>query len=172
VLSAGVLGLFQDYHEFVEATKKLKGSGFDDISLMSPIPLEGMEEILGEKKSVIKRFTFLGGIIGALSGFLLAAGTSVYYILPTGGRPIITYPPFLLISYEVTILFGILFTLVGFFISSRLPALQDRTYSYETNVDNFGILVRCKPHDNEQLVEDIMREAGADDIIEVEGITT
>ena len=82
MLSAGVLGLFQDYHEFVEATKKLKGSGFDDISLMSPIPLEGMEEILGEKKSVIKRFTFLGGIIGALSGFLLAAGTSVYYILP------------------------------------------------------------------------------------------
>ena len=169
-MASGVLGLFQDYHEFVEATKKLKGSGFNEISLMSPIPLEGMEEILGEKKSVIRRFTFFGAISGGLTGFLLAVGTAIYYILPTGGRPIITYPPYLIITYELTILFGILSTLVGFFISSRLPALKDRTYTYETNVDNFGVLVTCEAQDNPELAEQIMRDAGADEVKGVEEV--
>jgi hypothetical protein len=170
-MAAGVLGLFKDYREFTKATHKLKKSGFSGISLMSPIPLEGVEEFLGDKKSVIKRFTFFGAIIGGLSGFALAAGTAIYYILPTGGRPIITYPPYLIIAYELTILLGILSTLLGFFISARLPALRDRTYTYETNVDNFGVLVTCSAQDNPELAEQIMREAGADEVKSIEEVT-
>ena len=89
-------------------------------------PAGGADEVLGKKKSAIKRFTFFGAILGGIAGFTLAAGTAVLYLHPTGGRPIIPFPPFLIITYEMTILFGILATVIGFLISARLPAIRER----------------------------------------------
>ena len=111
------LGLFHDPESALEAAGRLKGAGFARPEIMSPIPIHGVEEVLGPKKSVIKRFTLCGGIFGGIAGFVLAAGTAVLYVHPTGGRPIITIPPFLIITYEMTILFGILATVLGFLIS-------------------------------------------------------
>ena len=74
------LGLFHEPSSALAAAGTLKGAGFDNLELMSPIPMEGVEEVLGEKKSVIKRFTLFGGIFGALFGFTLAAGTAVLYL--------------------------------------------------------------------------------------------
>ena len=102
-MATNAVGIFQDPESALEAAGKLKGAGFAP-EVMSPIPLEGVEEVLGEKKSVIRRFTLFGAITGGLSGFALAAGTAVLYVHPTGGRPIITFPPFLIITYELTIL--------------------------------------------------------------------
>ena len=131
---------------------------------MSPIPLEGVEEVLGEKRSVIRRFTFFGGIIGGLSGFLLAAGTAVVYLHPTGGRPIITIPPFLIISYEMTILCGILATVIGFLISARLPAIRERIYLPETAVDKFAVTVACDNDEHFKRAEAILRDSGAEEV--------
>jgi hypothetical protein len=123
-----------------------------------------VEEVLGEKKSVIKHFTFLGGLIGGISGFLLAAGTAVLYLHPTGGRPIITMPPFLVITYEMTILFGILFTVLGFLISARLPAIRERVYMPEAAVDKFVVTVTCEGDERLKRAEAILRDAGAEQV--------
>ncbi len=158
------LGLFHDPHSALEAAGKLKRAGFERPELMSPIPIHGVEDVLGPKKSVIKRFTFFGGIIGAISGFALAAGTAVLYAHPSGGRPIITIPPFLIITYELTILFGVLATVLGFLISARFPAIRERVYVPETAVDKFAVTVGC---DSEELfgrAEEILRAAGAEEI--------
>ena len=158
------LGLFHDPQLALEAAGKLKGAGFERPELMTPIPIHGVEEILGPKKSVIKRFTFFGGIIGAVSGFVLAAGTAVMYVHPSGGRPIITIPPFLIITYEMIILFGILATVLGFLISARFPAIRERVYVPETAVDKFAVTVPC---DSEELfgrAEEILRAAGAAEV--------
>ncbi|MEX2354134.1 MAG: quinol:electron acceptor oxidoreductase subunit ActD, partial [Gammaproteobacteria bacterium] len=115
-MSSVAAGLFQDPDSALAAAGRLKDAGFATPELMSPVPLHGVEEVLGEKKSVIKNFTFFGALFGGIAGFILAAGTAVFYLHPTGGRPIITFPPFLIITYEMTILFGIVFTVLGFFI--------------------------------------------------------
>lgn len=143
---------------------KLKGAGFGTPELMSPIPIEGVEEVLGEKKSVIKRFTLFGAITGGLSGFALAAVTAVMYVHPTGGRPIITIPPFLIITYELTILFGVLATVLGFFISSRLPAIRERIYAPETAVDKFAVTVACDSDEQFRQADGILRAAGAEEV--------
>ncbi len=137
------------------------------MDVISPIPLHGVEEVLGKKRSVIKRFTFFGAIIGGLSGFALAAGTAVLYLHPTGGRPIITFPPFLIITYEMTILFGILATVIGFLISARLPVIRDRVYVPESAVDKFAVTVACERADELERATSILRDAGADDVREV-----
>jgi hypothetical protein len=156
------LGLFHEPSAALAAAGTLKGAGFATPELMSPVPIEGVEEVLGEKKSVIKRFTLLGGIIGATTGFLLAAVTSVLYVHPTGGRPIITIPPYLIITYELLILFGILFTVLGFYISARLPAIRDRVYVPETAVDRFAVTVACDDDAHFRRAEAILNEAGAE----------
>ncbi len=161
------LGLFHEPSSALAAAGTLKGAGFDNLELMSPIPMEGVEEVLGEKKSVIKRFTLFGGIFGALSGFTLAAGTAVLYLHPVGGRPIITIPPYLIITYEALIFFGILFTVAGFFISSRLPAFRDRVYVPETAVDKFAVSVACDNEEHFKRAEAILHEAGAQQVREV-----
>lgn len=158
------LGLFHEPDSALAAAGTLKGAGFPTPELMSPVPIEGVEEVLGEKKSVIKRFTFFGGLIGGISGFVLAAGTAVLYVHPTGGRPIIPFPPFLIITYELLIFFGIVFTVLGFFISARLPAIRDRVYVPETAVDKFAVTVACDDDEHFKRAEAILREAGAEEV--------
>ena len=162
-------GVFKGPKAALAAAGKLKGEGFSCLELMSPIPLEGVEEQLGRKKSVIKRFTLFGAILGGLSGFALAAGTAVLYVHPTGGRPIITFPPFLIITYEMTILFGILATVIGFLISARLPAIRNRVYVPETAVDKFAVTVSCDSDEQLQRAAEILRKLGAEKVHEVTG---
>lgn len=157
-------GIFDDPQSALAAAGTLRGAGFTILELMSPIPLEGVEHVLGGKESVIKRFTFFGALIGGLSGFLLAAGSAVLYLHPTGGRPIITFPPFLIITYEMTILFGILFTVLGFLISARLPAIRERAYVPEAAVDRFVVTVACEDEEQYRRAEAILRGAGAEKI--------
>ena len=76
-MANNALGLFHEPDSALAAAGELKSAGFATPVLMSPIPLEGVEEVLGENKSAIKRFTLFGAIFGGLSGFLLAAGTAV-----------------------------------------------------------------------------------------------
>jgi len=163
-MASYALGIFQDPDSALDAAGRLKGAGFESPELISPIPLHGVEEVLGPKKSVIKRFTLFGGIIGGLSGFALAAGTAVLYLHPTGGRPIITFPPFLIITYEMTILFGILATVLGFLISARFPALRERIYVPEAAIDRFAVTVPCDNDETLGRAEAILREAGAESV--------
>lgn len=163
-MSSNALGLFGDPVSALAAAGTLKDAGFARPELMSPIPIHGVEEVLGPKKSVIRRFTLFGAIFGGLGGFALAAGTAVLYVHPTGGRPVITFPPFLIITYEMTILFGILATVVGFLISARFPAIRERVYAPETAVDKFAVTVTCDNEDTFSRAAAILRAAGAEEV--------
>ena len=113
-----VMGLFKYEDDFLSAARNLRTAGYDDLALMSPIPLHEAEEILGIGKSPVRHFSLAGALIGAVSGFTLAVATALVFILPTAGRAIITVPPYLIITYEMTILFGVLSTLLGFHVVS------------------------------------------------------
>lgn len=163
-MARNALGLFRDPESALAAAGKLKSAGFAQPELLTPIPVHGVERVLGPKKSVIRRFTLFGGIFGGLAGFTLAAGTAVLYLHPTGGRPIITFPPFLIITYEMTILCGILATVLGFLISARFPAIRERVYVPQAAVDKFVVTVACDSEARFSDAETIMRQAGAEEV--------
>ena len=163
-----ILGTFAFEEDFLAAAKNLTASGFDNISLLSPLPLEEAQEILGLDKSPVRHFTLAGAIFGAIAGFALAAGTALVFILPTGGRAIITIPPFLIITYEMTILFGVLFTLLGFHFVSGLPAWRDRPYLPSAGTDKFVVVVEGADGDQVARAETIIRDAGAEEVRHVE----
>ena len=167
--NVNVMGVFEYEDEFLAAARQLRDSGYDDLTLMTPIPVHAAEEIQGLGKSNVRRFTLFGTILGAFSGFGLAVGTALVFILPTGGRPIITIPPYLIITYEMTILFGILFTLMGFHFVSGLPAWHDKVYRTESNVDRFTLVVTLNAGANPEEAESIIRDSGAEEVSRPEG---
>jgi len=162
-MSANIIGVYEYADELLDAAGKLKQSGFENIELMSPIPLHGVEKVLGPKKSVLRRFALGGAITGAVGGFLLAALSAIVFVLPTGGRPIVPFPPFLLITYEATILLGTLGTLIGFFFSSGLPAWKDRPYVPAFSDNRFSVHVGCDESVAKK-AEKIMLDAGAEKV--------
>lgn len=163
-MASSAVGLFRDPESALDAAGRLRQAGHDRPEILSPIPLHGVEAVLGPKKSVIRRFTFFGGLFGALGGFTLAAGTAVLYLHPTGGRPIITFPPFLIITYEMTILCGILATVLGFLVSARFPAIRERVYVPEAAVDRFVVSVSCESDEQFAQAEELLRGAGAAEV--------
>jgi molybdopterin-containing oxidoreductase family membrane subunit len=163
-----ILGTFAFEEDFLAAAKNLTASGFDNISLLSPLPLEEAQEILGLDKSPVRHFSLAGAIIGAISGFAMAAGTALVFILPTGGRAIISIPPFLIITYEMTILFGVLFTLLGFHFVSGLPAWHDKPYLPSACRDKFVVVVEDVAAEQVARADAIIRDAGAEEIQHVE----
>ena len=163
-----IMGTFAFEEDFIAAAKNLTSSGFDNVSLLSPLPLEEAQEVLGLGKSPVRHYSLAGAIIGAISGFAMAVGTSLVFILPTGGRAIITVPPFLIITYEMTILLGVLFTLIGFHFVSGLPAWSDRPYLSSAGVDKFVVVVEGADGEQAARAETIIRDAGADEVRHVE----
>ena len=163
-----VVATFAYEDDFLAAAEKLKSSGFDDIELLSPVPLEEAQKVLGLGKSPVRHFSLAGALIGAVSGFAMSVATALVFILPTGGRAIITLPPYFIITYEMTILFGVLFTLIGFHFVSGLPAWQDKPYLPEANIDRFVVVVGSGSGEQLAQAESIIKQAGAEDIRHVE----
>ncbi len=163
-----IMGSFAYEEDFLAAAENLQSSGFDNISLLSPVPLKEAQQVLGLGKSPVRHFSLAGAIIGAIFGFGMSVATALTFILPTGGRAIITVPPYLIITYEMTILMGVLFTLIGFHFVSGLPAWRDKPYLPAANIDRFVVVVEGAAGDQAARAEAIIREAGAEEIQHME----
>jgi hypothetical protein len=141
----------------------------EDIELYSPIEHPEVEEILGDIEPPIQRFTFFGAISGSILGFLFvaAAAQSMFTVQPQGGKPVIPLPTDLVITYEVTILFGVWITLLGFLIYSGMPRRRlKKFYSRKVSEDQIGIEVLMKP-ENKEKVRETLQKSGALEIREV-----
>jgi len=167
-MTKSVMGMFRYQEDSLDAAKNLKSSGFANPQMMSPVPVHDAYEVLEYGVSSVRRFSLMGAIVGAISGFSLAVACALVFILPTGGRAIIAVPPFLIITYEMTILFGVLATLLGFHFVSGLPAWRDAPYRREVIVDRFSVVVDYEEESQRADAERLLREAGAEDVHNME----
>lgn len=167
-MSDKILGLFEYVDEMLVAADKIKTGG-NEVEIFSPIPISHeIDPVLGEKPTTIKYITLLGNFIGIVFGFTLTLGTAAMYVLPRGGRAIFALTPSLLITYETTILFGVVLTLLGFLGLTRLPSYKKKTYDIEVTLDSFGLLVEGVSGEKGRDIERIMNEAGAREVKQVD----
>ena len=138
----GLLASFDYVDSTVDAIGELRESGLKSITVYSPYPEHLIEEALGYDQSPVRVFTLVGGMSGAAAGFALASFTSLDWPLITGGKPILSMPAYVIIAFELAILFGVLFTLIGMFINSRLPYVKPMVvYDPEFSAGRFGLYV-------------------------------
>lgn len=134
---------YKDKAEFIAKLQNLVGEGVPkkDISVLSPIHVHEVDEILEVRPSKLKFFTFFGALSGTITGFAFTIYTVLRWpLLITGGKPIVSIPPFIIIAFELTILFGAIATFLGFLILSRSPSLK-KIISPKECGNNFLIIV-------------------------------
>ena len=149
----------------IHAVEALKHAGIQDFRVFSPIPSEHLMHAIGHGKSPVRAGVLAAGITGIITGFVLPAGTSMEWNLVTGGKPIISMPPFMIIMFELMILFGAIMSITGFLFRARMPQFEPVAgYNERFSADRFGIAVSCAEADRAR-IESILRDAGAEEVI-------
>lgn len=159
----GVIGNFATAEGASVAATTLRQDGFAQVCVYSPINDDQIQPASGDGNALLGILAFSGAIAGAVAGLFLTIQTSTQWPLMTGGQPIVSLPPFLVISFELTILFGVLATFLGLLWSIRQRKLSPKFYDSRFSVDRFGVYVPCEQIHSAQ-VRRLLSDAGAEEV--------
>src|SRR5215470_6717281 len=101
----GLMAEFDSPTSIVAAARRTYEAGYRRINAYSPFPIEELSEAIGFHRDYVPLVTLICGILGGLGGFALQYGTSAFaYPLNVGGRPLLSIPAFIPVTFECTIL--------------------------------------------------------------------
>jgi hypothetical protein len=165
VSTVAIIGSFSDESQCAHAIEELRSVQVADFSTFSPIPSHKIEHAIGKSKSPVRWIVLTGGISGILTGLAVTIGTTYEWRLNAGGKPLLSWPPFIIICFELMVLLGGIFGFLGVLGLSGIPATEiEPGYSGRFGEDRFGIVVRCDEAEAAR-IEKMMKESGAQDVI-------
>src|SRR5262245_33856714 len=131
----GLMAEFDDTTVIVAAARRTYESGYRHINAYSPYPIEELADAIGFHHNLVPLVALVGGILGALGGFSLQYWTSaIAYPLNVGGRPLLSLPAFIPVTFECTILLASFGAFIGNLLMNRLP----QPYHPAFNVPSFA----------------------------------
>jgi len=135
----GLMAEFTEPNELIAAVRRTREAGFQHIDAYTPYPIEALSEALGFHRNRLPLLVLIGGIIGLLSGYGLQYWVAVIaYPINVGGRPFHSWPAFLPITFETTVLGAALFAVLGMLALNGLPM----PYHPVFNVPRFALASR------------------------------
>ena len=118
----GLLAEFEQPEELVDAVRRARAAGYRKMDAYTPFPIEHLAEELGFHRTALPLVVFIGGLIGCAGGFFLQYWISALdYPLNIGSRPFNSWPSFIPVTFELTILFAALFAVLGMLGLNGLP---------------------------------------------------
>jgi hypothetical protein len=118
----GIMAEFDTTRDLVAAARKTHEAGYRKIDAYSPFPVEELAEAIGFHRNGVPLVTLIGALIGGLSGYLMQYWIAVItYPVNVGGRPYHSWPSFIVVTFEMTILFGGIFAVLGMLALNGLP---------------------------------------------------
>ena len=118
----GLMAEFDSAQALVDAGRKTREAGYKKIDAYSPFPIEGLAEEIGMHFDEIPLTVLIGGIIGGSTGYLMQYWmAAVDYPLNIGGKPPHSWPAFIVITFEMTILFAGISAVLGMLAFNGLP---------------------------------------------------
>ncbi|MBI3911926.1 MAG: DUF3341 domain-containing protein [Armatimonadetes bacterium] len=159
----GVVAYFPTSTALRAAIRHVRGAGVWDIAAYLPLGDGQVLNALDSRGSAVRWITLAGGLTGIATALAMTIGMSWSFPIIVGGKPITAWPPFIVISFELMVLFGGIATVVGFLRLTRLPDLTPSgAYHPSLVVDRFALLVPCRPDGVDcPTIEHVLREAGA-----------
>src|SRR5579871_6329564 len=137
----GLMAEFDNAKDLIAAANRTHDAGYKKIDAYTPYPIEEVAEAIGFHKNGVPLVTLIGGIIGGLTGYLLQYWVAVInYPTNIGGRPYHSWPSFIIITFELTILFGGISAVFGMLALNGLPM----PYHPVFNVDRFALASKDK----------------------------
>ena len=120
--SYGLMAEFDSAQELLDAAIKAHEAGYKKLDAYSPFPIHGLAEAIGFHKNRVSLVVLIGGLIGAMSAYSLQYWVAnITYPTNIGGRPFHSWPSFIIITFELTILFGGLSSAIGMLALNGLP---------------------------------------------------
>jgi hypothetical protein len=140
----GVIGYFSDPDQLIEAMKQVRDAKYQYFDAFTPYPVHGLDAAQGLKRSPLPLVTFAAAITGCSLGFLLQYWTSaVDWPLNVGGKPFNSWPAFVPIMFELTILLGGLSTVAAMFLLNGLPNVRRKIFDPKLTRDRFAIVIEA-----------------------------
>lgn len=135
----GLMAEFDDANSLVEAARKAYEEGYRKMDAYSPFPIEALSEAIGFHKNRLSLIVLLGGIFGCLGGYALCYWVSVIeYPINVGGKPLHSWPSFIPVTFECTVLIAALTAVLGMLALNGLP----EPYHPVFNVRRFALASR------------------------------
>ncbi len=127
----GVLAEFAGPEPLLEAVRSLRQQGFGPIETFTPFPIGGLEEAIGFRSRLVPAAFLFGGAAGAVIGFGMQVWVNLIFPLWIGGRPLISIPAFMLITFELMVLCSVAAGILAMLIGNRLPRLNHPVFEAE-----------------------------------------
>ena len=170
----GVMAQFDTPSALVAAARETYAAGYRRINGYSPFPIEELSEAIGFKRTILPLIVLIGGVLGALGGFMMQYWTEVIdYPIIVGGKPFNSWPAFIPITFECTVLGAALAAVFGMLALNKLP----QPYHPVFNAPNFALATRDSfflviesddPKFNQSEVREFLRSLEARDVCDVE----
>jgi hypothetical protein len=118
----GLLAEFATPEALVRAAQRAYADGYRAMDAYSPFPVHGLDDALGVRRTRLPRLILGGGLTGAICGFGMQYISCVlHYPLNVGGRPLNSWPSFIPVTFEMTILFSVFAAVFGMLALNNLP---------------------------------------------------
>lgn len=170
----GIMAEFEGPNELVHAASQTYAAGYRRINGYSPYPIEELWEAIGFTRSGLPLIVFIGGLLGGLGGFLMQYYIAVWdYPLNVGGKPLNSWPAFIPIMFECTVLVAAFSAVLGMLLLNKLP----QPYHPVFNAPNFALATRDRfflvveandPKYNHDEVVALLKSLEAQEVVDVE----
>jgi hypothetical protein len=170
----GVMAEFDNPTHLVAAARRTYEAGYRRINGYSPFPIEELSDAIGFRRTALPVIVLIGGILGGLGGFFMQYWMEVIdYPLNVGGKPFNSWPAFIPITFETTVLFAAFAAVFGMLALNKLP----QPYHPVFNAPNFALATRDsfflvieasdQKFEHDQVMS-FMRDLSPKDVLDVE----
>jgi len=144
----GLMAEFDSPGGLVEAATQARLAGYRKMDAYSPIPIEELNEALALRRTRLPLLVLVGGILGCAGGFGLASWVSaIAYPMDVGGRPLISWPQFIPVTFETTVLGAALTAFFGMWALNKLPQPYHPVFNVEAfaraSTDRFFLVIEA-----------------------------
>lgn len=158
----GVIGIFADPHELIDGAVAARRAGHQNLDAFTPYPIHGIDKVLSIKKSWVSVVTLLFGLLGCFGGLFFQIWVSaIAWPINVGGKPMLSIPAFIPITFESTVLLGGVMTFIGVLSFCGLPRFKNSIVDPRVSADAFALWVPVKEGQQIPQVEKMMKEYGA-----------
>ncbi len=145
----GLMAEFDSASDLVQAAHRAHQAGYRRMDAYSPFPIEELSEAIGFHHTNGPLVVLIGGLLGGLSGFLMQYWISaINYPENIGGRPLNSWPAFIVVTFEMTILGAALFAVLGMLALNGLPMPYHPVFNVErfafASKDRFFLCIEAR----------------------------